>query len=69
MRRLRGVFTLLSLLCAQSLCAQSLAGCGLPWFVPQPMPDPTLPDSQQILRPLDSGPNAGGVDSLDPGQS
>jgi oligopeptide transport system substrate-binding protein len=63
MRGLRGVFTVVSL-----FCAVSLAGCGLPWLFPQLTPDPKLPDAQQIFRPLDSGPNAGGVDSLDPGQ-
>ena len=45
-----------------------LAGCGLPLPFPQPTPDPRLPDSQQVFRPLDSGPNAGDVDSLDPAQ-
>jgi len=50
------------------VCALSLAGCGLPWPFPQPTPDPKLPDAQQVFRPLDSGPNAGGVGSLDPAQ-
>jgi len=63
MRRFRGFFALFGL-----LCVVSLAGCGLPWPFPQPTPDPKLPDAQQIFRPLDSGPNAGEVDSLDPGQ-
>ena len=45
-----------------------LAGCGLPWPFPQPMPDPKLPDAQQVLRPLESGPNAGDIDTLDPAQ-
>ena len=63
MRRLRGFLTLIGV-----LCVLSLAGCGLPWPFPQPTPDPKLPDAQQILRPLESGPNAGGVDSLDPAQ-
>jgi peptide/nickel transport system substrate-binding protein/oligopeptide transport system substrate-binding protein len=34
----------------------------------QPTPDPRLPDGQQIFHPLDSGPNAGDIDSLDPAQ-
>ena len=63
MRWLRGVFAVVGL-----LCAVSLAGCGLPWPFPQPTPDPKLPDAQQILRPLESGPNAGDVDTLDPAQ-
>src|SRR6185312_4101401 len=50
------------------LCIVSLAGCGLPWPFPQPTPDPKLPDAQQVFHPLESGPNAGDVDSLDPGQ-
>ena len=63
MRRLRGVFAVVGL-----LCAVSLAGCGLPWPFLQPTPDPKLPDAQQILRSLESGPNAGDVDTLDPAQ-
>src|SRR5215472_11109995 len=50
------------------LAAVLLGGCGLPWPFPQPTPDPKLPDAQQILRPLGSGPHDGDVDSLDPGQ-
>jgi peptide/nickel transport system substrate-binding protein/oligopeptide transport system substrate-binding protein len=50
------------------LLALLLSGCGLSWPFPQPAPDPKLPDAQQILRPLASGPNAGEVDTLDPGQ-
>jgi peptide/nickel transport system substrate-binding protein/oligopeptide transport system substrate-binding protein len=63
MRGLRGVFVVFGL-----VCALSLAGCGLPWPFPQPTPDPKLPDAQQVFRPLDSGTNAGDMDSLDPGQ-
>ncbi len=58
------ILTLASIL----LLAVLLTSCGLPWPFPQPTPDPKLPDAQQILRPLASGPNAGAVDSLDPGQ-
>ena len=36
--------------------------------LPQPTPDPKLPDAQQILRPLASGPNAGDIDTFDPAQ-
>jgi peptide/nickel transport system substrate-binding protein/oligopeptide transport system substrate-binding protein len=63
MRRFRGLFALFGL-----VCALSLGGCGLPWPFPQPAPDSRLPDAQQILRPLESGPNAGDLDSLDPAQ-
>ncbi|HEY7021717.1 MAG TPA: peptide ABC transporter substrate-binding protein [Ktedonobacterales bacterium] len=63
MRRFRGVFVVAGL-----LCAVSLAGCGLPWPFPQPTPDPRLPDAQQVFRPLESGPNAGDVDTFDPAQ-
>jgi peptide/nickel transport system substrate-binding protein/oligopeptide transport system substrate-binding protein len=45
-----------------------LSGCGLPWFTPQPTPEPKLPDAQQVFHPLASGPNAGAVDTLDPAQ-
>jgi hypothetical protein len=38
-----------------ALLAVLLTGYGLPWFIPQPMPDPKLPDAQQVFRPLDSG--------------
>jgi ABC-type transport system substrate-binding protein len=48
------------------LLAVLLSGCGFPWPFPQLTPDPKLPDAQQILRPLDSGPNAGDVNWLDP---
>src|SRR5689334_6583875 len=63
MRGLRSVFTVVGL-----LCAVSLAGCGLPWPLPQPTPDPKLPDAQQVFHPLSAGPNAGDLDTLDPGQ-
>ncbi len=63
MRGLRGVFAVVGL-----LCALSLAGCAASWPFPQPTPDPKAPDAQQILRPLESGPNAGDLDSLDPAQ-
>jgi len=43
-----------------------LAGCGLPWPFPQPTPDPKLPDAQQIMQPLEIGPNAGDLATLDP---
>ena len=36
--------------------------------LPQPTPDPKLPDAQQVLRPLVSGANAGDIDTLDPAQ-
>jgi peptide/nickel transport system substrate-binding protein/oligopeptide transport system substrate-binding protein len=55
-------------LVASLLAAVLLGGCGLPWPFAQPTPDPKLPDAQQILRPLESGPHGGDVDSLDPGQ-
>ena len=64
MHRFRGLFALFGL-----LCAILLAGCGLPWPFPRPTPDPKLPDTQQIFRPLASGPNAGEVDTLDRGRS
>jgi peptide/nickel transport system substrate-binding protein/oligopeptide transport system substrate-binding protein len=60
----RKVLALASML----LLAFLLGGCGLPWPFPQPPLDPKSPDNEQILRPLDSGPNAGDVDSLDPAQ-
>jgi ABC-type transport system substrate-binding protein len=50
------------------LLAILVGGCGLPWSVPQPRLDPTLPDAQQILRPIGSGFNVGDVDTLDPEQ-
>jgi hypothetical protein len=59
MRGFRGVFAVVGL-----LCAILLAGCGLPWLFPRPMPDLKLPDAQQVFRPLESGTNAGDVDSL-----
>jgi peptide/nickel transport system substrate-binding protein/oligopeptide transport system substrate-binding protein len=43
-----------------------LAGCGLPFPFPQPTPDPKLPDSQQILRPLEVGVANGDLETLDP---
>jgi oligopeptide transport system substrate-binding protein len=43
-----------------------LAGCALAWPFPQPTPDPKLPDAQQIFRPLEIGPNAGDLATLDP---
>jgi hypothetical protein len=49
-----------------ALCLLLLAGCGLPEPFPQPTPDPKLPDSQQVFRPLVSGANAGDIDTLDP---
>jgi ABC-type oligopeptide transport system substrate-binding subunit len=55
-------------LASMLLLAVLLSGCGLPWPFPQPTPDPKLPDAQQILRPLASGPNAGDIDTFDPGQ-
>jgi hypothetical protein len=61
MRGLRGCFALVGL-----LCALSLAGCGLPWPFPQPTPDLKLPDSQQIMKPLEIGPNPGDLATLDP---
>jgi ABC-type transport system substrate-binding protein len=48
------------------LLAVLLAGCDLPWRFPQPTPDPKLPDAQQVILPLASGPNAGDLDTLDP---
>jgi peptide/nickel transport system substrate-binding protein/oligopeptide transport system substrate-binding protein len=48
------------------MLAVLLSGCGLPWPFPQPTPDPKLPDAQQVFRPLNSGPNAGGLETLDP---
>jgi oligopeptide transport system substrate-binding protein len=43
-----------------------LTGCGQPFPFPQPTPDPKLPDSQQIFQPLEIGPNAGDLATLDP---
>src|SRR4051794_6130677 len=43
-----------------------LAGCAAPWPFPQPTPDPTLPDTQQILRPQEIGPASGDLETLDP---
>jgi peptide/nickel transport system substrate-binding protein/oligopeptide transport system substrate-binding protein len=48
------------------LLAVLVSGCGLPWPFPQRLPDPKLPDAQQVFRPLASGPNAGDLDTLDP---
>jgi peptide/nickel transport system substrate-binding protein/oligopeptide transport system substrate-binding protein len=43
-----------------------LSGCAPAWPFPQPTPDLKLPDAQQILRPLEIGPNAGDLATLDP---
>jgi oligopeptide transport system substrate-binding protein len=43
-----------------------LSGCAAPWPFPQPTPDPKLPDAQQVFRPLEIGPNAGDLATLDP---
>lgn len=67
MRRVRlGLTSWVAPLCAVALLAVLLAGCGLPWPFLQPTPDPKLPDAQQVLRPLASGPNSGDIDTLDP---
>jgi oligopeptide transport system substrate-binding protein len=60
MRRIHGLFASLAL-----LCAMLLSGCAAPWPFPQPTPDPKLPDAQQIMRPLEIGPNAGDLVTLD----
>jgi ABC-type oligopeptide transport system substrate-binding subunit len=49
-----------------TLLLVSLTGCGLLLPFPQPTPDPKLPDSQQILRPLDVGVANGDLEALDP---
>jgi ABC-type oligopeptide transport system substrate-binding subunit len=54
------------LLLVLTLGATLLAGCAVPWPFPQPTPDPKLPDSQQILRPLEVGPASGDLETLDP---
>jgi peptide/nickel transport system substrate-binding protein/oligopeptide transport system substrate-binding protein len=64
----RNLSSLLRAPAIAALCLLLLAGCGLPWPFPQPTPDPKLPDAQQVFRPLESGPNIGDVDSLDPAQ-
>ena len=51
---------------ASVLLATLLTSCSLPWPFPQPTPDPKLPDSQQIMQPLEIGPNAGDLATLDP---
>jgi oligopeptide transport system substrate-binding protein len=43
-----------------------LAGCAAPWPFPQPTPDPKLPDAEQVFHPLEIGPNAGDLATLDP---
>jgi oligopeptide transport system substrate-binding protein len=46
-----------------------LTGCGLPWPFPQPTPTADhskLPDAEQIMQPLEIGPNAGDLATLDP---
>jgi oligopeptide transport system substrate-binding protein len=43
-----------------------LSGCAPAWPFPQPTPDPKLPDAQQIFKPLEIGPNAGDLATLDP---
>lgn len=44
----------------------ALAGCAPVLPFPQPTPDPKLPDAQQIFHPLEIGPNAGDLATLDP---
>ncbi len=44
-----------------------LTGCRLPVPFPQPTPDHSkLPDKEQIFQPLEIGPNAGDLATLDP---
>ena len=52
MRGSRGALVALAPL-VTTILVVLLAGCAAPWPFPQPTPDPKLPDSQQILRPLD----------------
>jgi len=54
----------LTIVCA--LLVTLLSGCAAPWPFPQPTADPKLPDAQQIFRPLEIGPNAGDLATLDP---
>src|SRR5690349_6578181 len=51
---------------AALLLLVALAGCAPAFPFPQPTPDPKLPDTQQIFRPLEIGPNAGDLATLDP---
>jgi peptide/nickel transport system substrate-binding protein/oligopeptide transport system substrate-binding protein len=64
MRRIRHQAS--ALLLALTLATILLAGCAAPWPVPQPTPDPKLPDSQQIFRPQEIGPASGDLETLDP---
>jgi hypothetical protein len=61
MRRIQGLFASLA-----PVCAALLSGCAAPWPFPQPTPGPKLPDSQQVFRPLEIGPKAGDLATLDP---
>jgi ABC-type oligopeptide transport system substrate-binding subunit len=54
------------LLLALTLATILLAGCAAPWPFPQPTPDPKVPDSQQILHPLEVGVANGDLETLDP---
>jgi peptide/nickel transport system substrate-binding protein/oligopeptide transport system substrate-binding protein len=49
-----------------TLLLVALTGCGLLLPVPQPTPDPKLPDSQQIFHPQEIGPANGDLETLDP---
>jgi oligopeptide transport system substrate-binding protein len=50
-----------------ALLVTLLSGCAAPWPFPQPTPDHSkLPDAQQIFRPLEIGPNAGDLATIDP---
>jgi oligopeptide transport system substrate-binding protein len=67
MRRWREAPTLLaSLALVTALLLVLLAGCAPAWPFPQPTADPKVPDAQQIFRPLEIGPNAGDLATLDP---
>jgi peptide/nickel transport system substrate-binding protein/oligopeptide transport system substrate-binding protein len=66
LRSRRASAALASLALVTTLLLVLLAGCAAPWPFPQPTPESKLPDSQQILRPLEVGPANGDLETLDP---